>query len=385
MQARTIRYLGGRFADYYGQADLSMPPNPERREWGHIPWKQGSTRMIRHHSLLEMGDINRYLHEQAPQHVYFSAAYYENPAMSSMEEKGWEGADLIFDLDADHLPAINPEKTSYSDMLAACKQELTNLLSFIERDFNFSDIEIVFSGSRGYHVHVRDMDVQHLDSSARRELVDYIRGINLKTESVIYTQSSGGTNRRALRQHGGWGRRVHQKLVEFGQKLQSLSEREAIDRLQAIDKIGDKRARKLYTQFTTNFDQMTSGNIEVGGQGMRYLITHLTNEATKAQTAPIDEPVTTDTRRLIRLPGSLHGGSGLVVRRLSRDAINSFDPLSDAIADRFRSESIQVNITEPGDIEFDGDMFTIDAGIQSVDESLGIFLMTRGRAEKVSE
>ncbi len=46
-----------------------------------------------------------------------------------------------------------------------------------------------------------------------------------------------------------------------------------------------------------------------------------------------DAPVTTDIHRLIRLPGSLHGGTGLRVVPLPRDAVEGFDPFRDAVWD----------------------------------------------------
>jgi len=36
-------------------------------------------------------------------------------------------------------------------------------------------------------------------------------------------------------------------------------------------------------------------------------------------------------------------------------------------------------------VSFDGDTFSIQEGEQSVEECLGVFLMTRGRAEKRTE
>jgi DNA primase small subunit len=57
--------------------------------------------------------------------------------------------------------------------------------------------------------------------------------------------------------------------------------------------------------------------------------------------AHIDEPVTTDIHRLIRLQGSLHGKTGFAVTRV-RD-LEAFDPFRDAIA--FKSdETITVYI-----------------------------------------
>ena len=45
-----------------------------------------------------------------------------------------------------------------------------------------------------------------------------------------------------------------------------------------------------------------------------------------------DEPVTGDVHRLIRLPGSLHGGSGLRVMVLDSKKLETFNPMKDPIA-----------------------------------------------------
>ena len=45
-----------------------------------------------------------------------------------------------------------------------------------------------------------------------------------------------------------------------------------------------------------------------------------------------DEPVTGDVHRLIRLPGSLHGGSGLKVTTMTSKELEYFDPMKKATA-----------------------------------------------------
>jgi len=385
MESRTRTYLEGRFGDYYRRSEIALPPAAERREWGHIPWSAGSTTMVRHQSLLDLGDLDDFLHRTAPRHVYFSSARFADPGASSMDEKGWQSADLVFDLDADHLPGVDPEETSYAEMLAACKEELLNLLSFVEDDFGFTETAVVFSGGRGYHVHVRDADVRGLDSEARREIVDYVRAIDLDVDGLIGTESVRGTNRRVLRRRGGWGARVHRRLVDLAERLREMDEDAALERLQELDGIGEGRAETIYGQVRHNFEAIRDGNVEAGGPGTRILVDALASEVIEAETAPIDEPVTTDTKRLIRLPGSLHGGSGLRVTPLGRDEIEAFSPLSDAVPDRFRGREISVEVTDPGPTTFDGDTFTIEGGDQSLEECLGIFLMTRGRAEKKPE
>src|SRR6056297_762462 len=159
MDERTREYLRGRFADYYRAAEIAPPPAANEREWGHIPWTPGAgTTMVRHQSQLDLGDIGGFLTRTAPRHVYFSAARYDDPGASTMAAKGWRGADLIFDLDADHLPGVDEAEASYAEMLEACKDALQRLLDLLREDFGFTDDEllVVFSGGRGYHVHVRN-------------------------------------------------------------------------------------------------------------------------------------------------------------------------------------------------------------------------------------
>jgi len=385
MERRTREYLRGRFGDYYRGVDLTPPPSADDREWGHIPWTAGGTTMVRHQSLLSMGDLGGFLADEAPQHVYFSTAYWDDPGAPTMEEKGWRGADLVFDLDADHLPGVDPETTAYADMLDACKEALLDLLDLLESDFGFDDPQVVFSGGRGYHVHVRDPSVRDLDSRARREVVDYIRASDLDPDDLIETRASGTTTRRVLRREGGWGRRVHRRLVDFVEDVRAMDEDDALDRLQELDGIGEGRATTLLGAFERTPEAIREGNVEAGGPGVRLLVRALARETVAAESAPIDEPVTTDTRRLIRFPGSLHGGSGLVVRRIERDAVADFDPLVDAIPERFRRRDIRVELTDPGEVTIDGDTFTLTAGDHSLRECVGVFLMARGRAEKLPE
>jgi len=385
MDRRTREYLSGRFGDYYRRAEPTLPPDPDDREWGHIPWTRGeSTTMVRHQSIYDLGDVGDFLAREAPRHVYFSAAHYDDPGAKSMDEKGWRGADLVFDLDADHLPGVDPEATTYAEMLAACKDALSRLLDLLEDDFGFEDLTVVFSGGRGYHVHVRDDGLAALDSEARREIVDYVRAVDLDIEGLVRTRAVGGTTRRELRTEGGWGRRTHRRLESFVDELRELDEADARERLTAFDGIGEGRANTLLDAFVDS-DAVERGNVEAGGPGARLLVEALARETVTDETAPIDEPVTTDTHRLIRLPGSLHGGSGLVVRRIERSDLDGFDPLVDAVPDRFTERSIRIEVTDPGTVELNGDSFTLDAGEHSVPECVGVFLMTRDRARKVKE
>ena len=66
--------------------------------------------MNRHVKFTTQKEVLDYLSRVAPAHSYHSVAYYEDPGRNTMIDKKWQGADLIFDLDADHLPEMEDVK-----------------------------------------------------------------------------------------------------------------------------------------------------------------------------------------------------------------------------------------------------------------------------------
>ena len=392
MNDRTREYLKGRFGDHYRRAELSPPPAANEREWGYITW-DAQTTMVRHHSYLDLaggGDLEGFLAGERPRHVSFPAGRYDDPGASSMGQKDWRGSDLVFDLDADHLPGVDPDETSYGEMLEACKDALGRLLDILESDFGFEDLEIVFSGGRGYHVHVRRDDVLGLDRTARREVVEYVLGEGIEFEDIVSREAVAGSagrsspaQKRSL-PDGGWAGRARERLDEFLDELLAADETEALARLEAFDGIGEGKAKAALNAAENNRAELTRGNVDVH-PAMFSVARLLFEEVIETQRAPIDEPVTTDINRLIRLPGSLHGGTGLEVQRIERDAVSSFDPLSDPVPETFLGNEIAVFAPERTTIELRGERFRLPEGVSSVPEYAGVFAMARGHARKAGE
>ena len=392
MNERTRAYLRGRFRDYYRRVTPSMPPDPERREWGYIPFTDSpGTTMVRHKSLLDLGDLGAFLQRTRPRHVYFSAGQYDEPGASTMDAKGWRGSDLIFDLDADHLPGIDPDEVAYPDMLAACKDELTRLLSILREDFGFDQPTIVFSGGRGYHVHVREEAVRTLSREARREVVDYVRGNDVAFDDLIRTETVAGSFGRSppaeirpLPPEGGWGGRIHQRLLRELDDLRGMPEEAAIERLREIDGVGEDRARKVLRAAHDSRDAIAAGTVDVN-DGVLRLARHLADQVVAEEGAAIDEPVTTDTHRLIRLPGSLHGGTALAVTPIGPGELDDFDPLVDAIPEPFVGHEVTVSGDGGPPVTLNGETFTVPDSVTTLPEYVAMFLMARGRAEKERE
>jgi len=65
--------------------------------------------------------------------------------------------------------------------------------------------------------------------------------------------------------------------------------------------------------------------------------------------------------------------------------IDAFDPLVDAVPETFRGHDITIDVTDPGPVELGGDSFTLESGVGSYPEHVGVFAMACGRAEKGPE
>lgn len=392
MDEVTRSYLRDRFAAHYRGREPELPPGAERREWGYIPFTEGpETTMVRHQSLVDLGDPMRFLTDECPRHVYHSVGEYEDPGTRSMASKGWLTSDLVFDLDGDHLPEIDPETARYAEMLAACKDALLRLLSFLENDFGFEEISVVFSGGRGYHVHVRDEAVRRLDRDARREIVEYVLGEGLTLAGITHTEQVVGlgmknpAEKKTLQTDGGWGARLQSQLQALAKEIKEAPASEAKKRLQRYEGVGEKGSQQLYTTITEQYEGFVAGNLELASPYTKKVARQVLEETVTAESAPIDEPVTTDINRLIRLPGSLHGGSGLTVTPLARDEIEGFDPLVDAVPETFTDNEIRIKTAEKRQVELGGKTHNIPAGYSQSQETVGIFLMTRGKAQKAPD
>ncbi len=348
--------------------------------------------MRRHKSFFSRGELADYVRAMVPRHVYHSAAYYQRPGAPTMKEKIWQGADLIFDLDADHL---RNAPQSYGEMLELVKKETLKLLGFLTADFGFSErvVSVAFSGGRGYHIHIRDPRIFTLGGDERREVVDYLTGRGLDIERLKFKVSISGDvgakKVRALRCQSenspGWGGRFNEAIIRFAEEIRNLDEKSAVKKLTKIKSIGDVRAAEFYMRIKSDrvLDDIRSGNLDSlkGVQGIWEFVIkyYLADQFVEVLGGETDEPVTADVRRLIRCPGSLHGGSGLRVTPLSINDLEDFDPLEDAVV--FGDESVPLEILKPFNTQMRGQSYHLTEGPTELPACVAVFLMARGVAE----
>jgi len=381
-----MRYVKEKFAEYYKNPDIAVPPDPCHREYGFLFFD--SRMMKRHMAFPQTEDLIDFLGKNVPAHTYYSSAYYDTPDASSMNQKGWRGADLIFDLDADHLPgAVN---LSYEDMLVNVKVELRKLVSFLIDDFGFTqkDIKLFFSGGRGYHCHVIHPRVQELGSHERREIVDYITGKGLLTDKIfkerVYDkQGPQGQYKRTRLEipkptEGGWNGRIARSIIRISEEIKEMEEENAIAYLMGFAGITRKSAIQFLRDLTPDKIARIKEGILDQSTSIKKIFMKGALRLSAMHAAGTDEPVTADIKRLIRLPGSLHGKTGLKVQSLSIDELEEFNPLSDAVV--FGDDEIQVVVKKKVDITMKGHHYVLTEGKEKVPEYLAVFLIARGLA-----
>ncbi len=374
MNPATTEFLRQRFTEYYRKAVLVAPSSLEQREWGFVLFNPGAAdmRMRRHIGFASRDEMTSYIQNLIPQHTYYSTAYYEKPDAGTMADKGWCGADLIFDLDADHIV-----RGPYDQMLARVKEETLKLLDMLIIEFGMDKkkIELVFSGGRGYHVHVRDIAFRSWGSAERRELIDYICGIGIDPAAMLSGKAPAGP---------GWQNRYRETLTEYLRWLLAIPPEEAMAHLTAMDGIGKESATtflKNCGELITTIEKRPSSMI-AKNRVLGIIVSQQEGEFKKRllnRAALADEPVTTDTKRLIRMPTSLHGGSGMQVQSLELRDLADFDPLVDAVV--FGTRDVKVNLNFNLKMPMLGSTYELQKGITTVPEAVAVFLCARGAAE----
>ena len=379
MNNKTKRYLKFKFQKYYQNAKISFPPDYTSREWGFIPFDLlPQIVMKRHKSFYSKKDVADFLHAEVPAHVYHSVAYYKDPGAPKMNEKHWLKADLIFDLDADHLPNA---RDSYVDMLNHVKKESIKLLDFLQNDFGFleKEIKIIFSGGRGYHFHITNEEILTVDSHGRREIIDYIGAIGLDTE-IIFNKKEFISEKHSSTNFG-WEGKINKHIKSY---LYDISKKkDAIKHLMEFDGIGKKKAQYILDAVRQNKIDEWQMLSKINPSFKTIINKYINDKKVNVYKANVDEPVTTDIKRLIRLPGSLHGKTGMCVKTIPLKMFENFDPLNDAIV--FGNETVELKVMKPFKEYMKNRLFEYEEGVYKLPEYIAIYLMCKGIAEYGNE
>jgi DNA primase small subunit len=303
----AAEFVRKKFREYYQKKGVIAPEGIEKREFGF-----GNDKKIdyRHLSFTKEEELKNYFVTNSPLYASFSSAYYEFPSAQPMPKKNILAADLIFEFDAE----CHHDSLTCSECLEKAKQNTQRLIDdFLIPDFGFDkkDIKITFSGSRGYHLYVVNEEVKHLNAEARRAIVDYLQAKNLDIKSII----RGGATLKSK----GWRGRLAKAAHDY---VRVSSE-------------------KKFTEKEEILRKMAEGNYDLF-RGAHSFWDKMLNEQVVYLGSAIDQSVTIDISRLIRLPSTLHGGSSLLCKYV--DNLDKFNPFSDTVV--FYNPPMKIKFTK---------------------------------------
>jgi DNA primase small subunit len=412
VNAFSQEYVCRKFNEFYASPSTKIPaPSAiDEREFAFFLFKERI--MVRHRSAASLNGLRILLCEAKPSDVYHSCAYYENPE-ADMDKKGWLGADLVFDIDADHIPTscdkVHDEwtcgKCGFSgkgvtpEICPACagqkfdartwpcercigsaKEETVKLLDMLEKDFGFSESElrVFFSGHRGYHVHVETEAVRTLDAMARKEIVDFITGLGLDLRGKKKVSSDEKTASRAFNLH------------EFGRYGRLKSDMRGFIEPATKDDLAKAGVKGAAAAAILQFKQevlkrcieegLWNSVRDVGDETWFKIATYLTN----LEISIIDTVVTTDIHRLIRMNGTLHGKTGLKKVEFPAADLAEFDPFTEAVA--FKEGTAKVSVSCAPQFRLGENTFGPYTNEKlELPTAAAVLLVCKGRAEAVKE
>lgn len=315
MNEGDVALVTGAIKKYYLDC-YDKVPEPERmheREFGYQA--VGDGQMIRHLAYDDMRALRVMLVGSAPSDVYCSNAYYRFPSLP-MKEKSWNGAGLIFDIDAKDLAlpcrvehsicvctecarvsaakagkcaACSSTKVTVRSLpctkcSAAALKEVDKLCEILVEDLGIDgdSIDVYFSGNEGFHVHVGQSSFDPLESRERAELADYVTFRGAIPEAYGVPRAQGAKINLPSASDPGWRGRL-------------------------IRKLGAASAKKAAAAGHAEF-QKALGSAGIG--------------------AKIDQQVTADIHRIFRMPGSINGKSGLAKILVTADP--KFNPYTES-------------------------------------------------------
>ena len=376
----SLEFVYQKFIEFYQDPFTMIPATtiPEQREFAYLMFKERF--MVRHRRFAEFKNFRAMLAETAPSDVYHSCAYYENPDVD-MDKKGWLGSDLVFDIDADHIPTncdkihdeftcvkcgfsgkglipeICPccEATKFESKTWPCelciqsaRDETAKLLDMLENDFGFSqdDLHVYFSGHRGYHVHIENEKVRTLDAMARKEIVDYVMGLGIaildKETNELHRKRKAGPKKFSLHNFG-WNKRLKLGMIEF---LKNATKED-------LKAVGLKNKVLVNDKETIIKRAINEGKWEsINGVSLQTWL-KLAEYIRDTQSSKIDTVVTTDIHRLIRMNGTLHGKTGLKKVEFPAKNLQTFDPFTGAVA--FKKGTAKVLVSDAPEFRMSGE------------------------------
>ncbi len=181
-------------------------------------------------------------------------------------------------------------------------------------------------------------------------------------------------------EEGGWKRRMRGALKEIVKDITEMDPK-AVKKKYPSVKSGNDSIVKLQDHLRLCGDAMFEKNSMRDLEGWEQnILMKCLEDCRPLYAREVDKPVTPDIKRLIRLPGSLHGKTGLRVHPITRDELTDYNPLMYAVPDVYTSDPVKVTMKKDMDLrmlDFSGHL----SGRTEVPEFAAAFLVGRKYAD----
>ena len=351
---QTEEFLRNIFQSYYKSNIIKGPPDLEQREFGVGEF--GKKISSRHLHFSSSENFNSFLKKQTPFFVSYSSAYYKYPSARPMSAKQVLQTDLIYEFDADDIKTsckqihdswkcgcgktgvgavkncsscgngVKVDEWVCPECLGAVRKQVFRLLDFLENDFGITKgIFLNYSGSKGFHIHVRTNEFSKISNKARIELVDYLTAHELDFEKRGFVFSQKRFSSPRLNAASGWSKRILNSLVE-------VFEAGHPDEIAAMGGVSVKTVKQLLEQKKAVMSGFDKGILySLPGEKTKKFWTNLIEFLVEKQKLDIDRQTSVDVSKIIRVPNTIHGETGLIAKGFSLKELELFDGLSDAV------------------------------------------------------
>lgn len=360
---------------YYLNAPLVMSDYP-RREFAFQHWNQPGPN-ARDRSFGSEDELREALKILSPKAVYASNALYLDPANRDKNKKDLKSTDLAFDLDFTDLPLERKSDDFWSNIEEIAKD--TALL--VEETLPSLGISkecllVTFSGGKGFHVRVNGEEYRSLTKNQRRQIQEYVVGKDLSPIFTFGYSRKNQQNRKIswnMKQHG-WQGHVSSACEEYFTTIIDSDMPTAMAFVKAnwpYHESGKDSGKKKKCQDGTVSEivQIIKNNptIKNGGviQSMfskktqfNYVKDSILQWAKSNHGPAIDLSVTQDLRRILRVPGSLHGKTGIPCMAISLEEVKDIEKIKQKHEDIVGSDSVEIETLNPVRTPYD----TLDSG-----------------------